>query len=213
MKSKIKDYAIIIIKFIYFILNKPLAFCNYIIHQFYSIWKSSEFHTCGENFLLKFPSKIKGGKYIRIGKNFNAGKNIRIECWDKYNQVIFYPELIIGDNVCMNNNVHIGCIRKVHIGNNVLFASNIYISDHFHGYIDERDINIPPTDRNLFSKGPVIIEDDVWIGENVSIMPNLTIGKGCIIGANSVVTKDSPEYCVLVGAPAKIIRILNKNEQ
>ena len=67
-------------------------------------------------------------------------------------------------------------------------------------------MNISPYCRPLISKGPVIIEDNVWIGEKVSIMPGVHIGFGAIIAANAVVTTDIPSYCVVGGIPAKIIK-------
>ena len=69
-------------------------------------------------------------------------------------------------------------------------------------------LDIPPYKRELISNGPVIIEDNVWIGEGSMIMPNVTIGKGSIIAANSVITKDIPSYCMAAGSPAKIIKTL-----
>jgi Acetyltransferase (isoleucine patch superfamily) len=174
----------------------------------YTFWLASEFNNLGKNSLIEKPLYLKGGKYMSIGENFNALERLRLECWDNYQGEKFTPQLTIGNNVSVNYNVHIGCINQISIGNNVLFASNIFISDHQHGFIDTRDSNVPPLARNLYSKGPVIIEDNVWIGENVAILPNVTVGKGCIIGANAVVTKSFPENCVLGGNPAKIIRKL-----
>ncbi len=197
------------INILYNIFNKPIKNLIKLRNLLYSYWIKNEFYSCGKNFRIKPSCGIKGGKYIDIGDNFNALKNIRIECWDIYSNQKFSPIIKIGNNISMNNNIHIGCINKIIIGNNVLFASNIYISDHSHGYIDSRDIKIPPTKRNLFSKGAVIIHDNVWIGENVSILPNVEIGEGCIIGANAVVTKSFPSYSVIAGNPAKIIKLLN----
>lgn len=87
-------------------------------------------------------------------------------------------------------------------------GSNILITDHQHGFVNKDDFETPLVKRKLYSLGPVIIEDNVWIGENVSIMPNVTIGRGCIIGANAVVTKSFPAYSVIGGIPARIIKEL-----
>ena len=99
-----------------------------------------------------------------------------------------------------------------HIGNNVLLASKIYISDSIHGsYVgNESDSHpdIPPIERILTSK-KVEIKDNVWIGEFVSVLPGVTIGKGAIIGANSVVSKDIPDYVIAAGIPAKPIKKYN----
>ena len=178
------------------------------INTIYSYWISLSINYCGNNFSIRKPAFFKGMQYMSIGEGFNAGDRLRIECWDRYAGELFHPVLSIGKNVSMNNNVHIGCINNIKIGNNVLFASNIYISDHHHGFINNRDLSIAPAKRQLYSKGPVVISDNVWIGENVAIMPNVTIGKGCIIGANSVVTKNFPENSIVAGVPARIIKTI-----
>lgn len=101
---------------------------------------------------------------------------------------------------------HIGAINQVVIGDNLLTGSNVYITDHNHGKSGIEDCILPPLQRKLFSHGAVEIGKNVWLGNNVVIMPNVKIGDGVVIGANAVVTKDIPEYCVAAGCPAKIIR-------
>jgi acetyltransferase-like isoleucine patch superfamily enzyme len=167
-----------------------------------------KFKSFGKGAHVHGPVFIKNPQYISIGDNFSALWNLRIEAWDQYYTDSFSPQIIIGNNVGLNSDVHIGCINKITIGNNVLMASRIYISDHAHGEINKQALDLPPAKRNLVSKGPVVIEDNVWIGEGVCILPNVTIGKNSIIGANAVVNESFPENSVIAGVPAKLIRRL-----
>jgi acetyltransferase-like isoleucine patch superfamily enzyme len=169
----------------------------------------SKFKSIGKGVNIRFPFFVKNQKYISIGSNFSCLWNVRIEAWDSYYNQVFRPEIIIGDNVTFNTDVHIGCIDRVVIGDNVLLASRIYISDHSHGEVNLDALNLPPNKRNLVSKGAVIIEDNVWIGEGVAILANVVIGKNSIIGANAVVTKSFPANSVIGGIPAKLIKTLS----
>lgn len=145
---------------------------------------------------------------MSISDGFTTGVGCRLEAYSKNGNTVLH----IGKNFQMNDYVHITAIESVVIGNNVLFASKIYISDCSHGSYsgDENDSNpnTVPVDRSLFSK-PVVIEDNVWLGEFVSVLPGVTIGKGTIVGANSVVSKSLPDYVIAVGSPAKAIKKYN----
>ena len=92
------------------------------------------------------------------------------------------------------------------MGNNILTGRYVYISDNSHGKSNKEELDIPPIKRKLYVKGPVIIEDNVWIGERVCILSGVHIGKGAIIAANAVVTHDVPAGCIVGGVPAKIIK-------
>lgn len=151
---------------------------------------------------IERPFYIFGPEYIRLGQNFSTRPGLRIECLRRLDHD---PVLIIGNNVTVNFNVHIGVIDRIEIGNNVLIGSNILITDHSHGNTRREDLDTPPGQRPIVSKGPVIIEDNVWIGENVSILQNVRIGHNSIIGANAVVTKDVPPYSKVIGNPMQII--------
>ncbi len=168
---------------------------------------------CGKNPTIGFPITSHGLRYIKIGENFRASSGLILEAYDRHFEEQYTPEITIGDNVIFNYDCHIGCVNKIVIGNGVLIASKVYITDHFHGDTTKESLKLPPNSRKVFSKGAVIIEDNVWIGEGVVIMPNVTIGKNAIIGANAVVTKDVPANSVAVGNPAKIIKTIEASHE
>jgi acetyltransferase-like isoleucine patch superfamily enzyme len=152
---------------------------------------------------VRHPIYLKNPKYFEIGMGFVAQPGLRIEAWDQYGGEKFRPMIKIGHRVSLNWNVHIGAIDRIEIGDDVLIGSNVLITDHFHG--SAADLALTPASRPLKSKGPVIIEANVLIGEGVCILPNVRIGKGAVIGANAVVTADVPAGAVMGGVPARII--------
>ncbi len=168
----------------------------------------ASFKYLGANAAFPNFKSVENPDCIQIGDNFRALDHLRLDAIRHYDNQSFEPEVVIGNNVTLNSFCHIGCINKVHIGNNVLIASKVFISDHSHGDVTSEVLKYPPAERRLTSKGPVIIEDNVWIGENVCVFGNVTIGKNCIIGANSVVTKSIPDNCVAIGSPARILKRL-----
>lgn len=154
------------------------------------------------------PYRIVNPQYMHIGNNFSTLYHLRLEAYDEFRGTKYSPKITMGNNVSFNTDCHIGCIDKIVIGNDVLFASRVFITDHYHGSTHHPDLDIPIAYRPLTSKGPVVIGDNVWIGEGAAIMPGVTIGRNCIIGANAVVHKSFPCNCVIGGVPARIIRHL-----
>jgi acetyltransferase-like isoleucine patch superfamily enzyme len=170
---------------------------------------ASQFKKTGKGFIIGKDHQVFNPQYMEIGSNFSAGDRFRIEAWDKYGEHNFIPNIKIGNNVIFNTDIHIGCINSIEIGDNCLFASRIYITDHHHGEPTVQMLKLSPRDRPLISKGRVIIKNNVWVGEGVAIMPNITIGENSIIATNAVVTKNVPPNCVVAGVPAKVIKIIN----
>jgi len=162
--------------------------------------------------IIRLPFDIRNKKFINLGKGLTTGVGCRFEAYPVGEQVVLH----IGDGVQVNDYVHITAMENVKIGNNVLMASKIYISDCSHGSYsgDAHDSapNIKPIERPLFAKA-VIIEDDVWLGEFVSVLPGVTIGRGTIVGANSVVTKSLPPNVIAVGTPAVPVKKFNFDTQ
>lgn len=154
--------------------------------------------------IIRFPFDLRGKKYIEVSEGFTTGVGCRLEAYPREERKVLH----IGKNVQINDYVHISAMQNVTIGDNVLIASKVYISDLNHGNYKGTNQDSPltiPSSREL-SANPVIIKENVWIGEGVCIMPGVTIGVGCIVGASSVVTKNIPDYCIAVGSPAKTIR-------
>jgi acetyltransferase-like isoleucine patch superfamily enzyme len=192
----------------FFIPFKLLRALRFFANMVYSRICASTFKSCGNNFHIEYPATLYGNNKVVIGNNFYSNGRLRLEAYGKHRADRFDPEIIIGDNVGINFDCHIACINKIVIGDNVLLASKIFITDHFHGKIDREALLTPPGERQLSSKGPVIIANNVWIGEGVVIMPGVTIGEHSIIGANAVVTKSFGAYSVIGGNPAVLIKSL-----
>ncbi len=156
---------------------------------------------------LTCPIMINGGKFIQIGKS-GIGRGTVISAIEEYGHKKYTPKIIIGNHCSIGEFSHITACQEVRIGNHVLTGRMIYISDNNHGDCTREEMDIPPALRQLTVKGPVIIEDNVWIGERAVILSGVTIAKGAVVAANAVVTQDVPPYSVVGGVPARIIKQL-----
>ncbi len=193
-------------------LEKILRRFSWEYRSICSFIRSYSFQSSGSHLHLGWDCIIVGANNISIGDNFIAHDRNRIEAISRNGSAKFNPKIYIGNNVIISYGCHIGAVNLIRIGNNVLFASNIYISDHDHGNTTYEDMLLPPVSRSIVSKGPVIIEDNVWIGEGAVILSNVTIGHSSIIAAHAVVTKDVPPFSVVAGIPAKVIKnVVKKN--
>lgn len=160
----------------------------------------------GSGCYIPSDSRIVGEEFISIGDGFYSYGNLRLETFaqKRCNEVL----LQIGNNVVVGNYCHIGAINKIQIGDNVLMGSNVLITDHMHGKTTYEELQIPPNERALYSKGAVIIENNVFIGDGAKIMPGVTIGEGAMIGSNAVVTHNVAKYSIVGGIPASVIKSL-----
>lgn len=156
--------------------------------------------------LIRRPVYIRGKSNLSYGKGFTTGRGCRFDLkGDKKIRLAFGEYCELGDAV------HIVAHEDVKIGNNVLIASKVFISDTSHGSYSGKQQSSPLTSPNArpLVTLPVNIEDDVWLGENVVVLPGVHIGKGSIIGSNSVVNKNISEYSIAVGSPAKVVKKYN----
>jgi acetyltransferase-like isoleucine patch superfamily enzyme len=148
-----------------------------------------------------------GGRIVRPGL-ISVGDNVRI---GKNTDIYVHPKqrdskefiLKIGNNVHIGNYNIIGARNSVVLEENALLGPRVTIADHSHHY---ENVEVPVRLQEVTEGGYVRIERDCWIGANVFVLPNVTIGRHAVVGANSVVNRNVPAYTVAVGAPARVIK-------
>lgn len=159
-------------------------------------------------------NEIRGTEFMQIGRNTAFSDYLYLTAWGNaecleltgHESNCQSPRLCIGEHCRFGAYNHITCINRITIGNNCLTGKWVTITDNSHGDTDLESLKIAPINRPLVSKGAVTIGNNVWIGDKVTILPGVSIGDGAVIGANAVVTKDVPPYCVVGGNPARIIK-------
>lgn len=165
----------------------------FLFYKLFLVWLPS---TNNSFFVSKIIRKLRSG--VACGCFDKHGKNINVEKNADFGK---------GDGISIGNNSGLGvnCVVRgpLEIGANVMMGPDVRIMTAKH---DTTRTDIPMCQQGHFPKQKVTICDDVWIGANVIIMPGLTIGSGSIIGAGAVVTKNVPEYAVVAGVPAKVIK-------
>lgn len=172
-----------------------------------------------KSFIGKIQAKrfqVQAGKNVYIGKHCALKGKSNIVLDDgvtvrPYTQIWSGGTVRIGKGSEIGERCRISIANSLDIGEKVLLSPNVYITDCDHEY---RDINVPVIDQGIVQRGQMVsIEEGSYIGINAVIVGNVKIGKHCVIGANSVVTKDVPDYCVAVGSPAKILKRYNLETQ
>jgi acetyltransferase-like isoleucine patch superfamily enzyme len=136
----------------------------------------------------------RGYGRLVLGRWVHLGVNTALRCHE--------GTLRVGDKTVLGRDVSINCYLAVDIGESVLFADDIYVSDFDHKFAD---LTVPIKDQGI-AKSRVRIEPDVWIGTKVTVARGVVIGEGAVVGANAVVTHDLPPYSVSVGVPARVIK-------
>lgn len=143
--------------------------------------------------LIRVPFFFRINGELAIGKGLTVGRSFRVD-------VHSGGQLRIGSNVQINDNCQIACAGKVDIGNDVLIASKVFVTDHDHDFKGSK----LPIEWGL-NVSDVVIGDECWLGNGVHVLKGVMLGKRCIVGAGSVVTCSFPAGSVIAGVPAKLI--------
>jgi len=145
------------------------------------------------------PLRIEGARNIEIGNQVF----IQEMAWLAVSEIVKKkPVLKIEDDVYIGDFSHIYAVDEIEIKKGALIANHVYIADNTHEY---EDVSMSIKAQPIRSLGPVIIGEGCWLGEKVSVL-GASVGAHSIVGANSVVTKDIPDFCIAVGSPAKVIK-------
>jgi len=180
---------------------------SYLKKKIYIFRRKNKLFKCGKNIFIDPSCDISNYEFISMGNNIIIDKDSCILCPLKfYEGIPEKPIIILDDSVCLGRRTFISGIKRVYLHKNVILGQNVFISDHNHNY---EDIDKPICEQGINKIESVEIGENTWIGTNASILSGVKIGRNCIIGANSVVTKSFPDYCVVAGNPAKIIKRYN----
>jgi acetyltransferase-like isoleucine patch superfamily enzyme len=179
--------------------NFPIEIYNKLCQLKFLALNKSSFKLLSNSARLANPFRIDGSNGISINERSFFQRNLWLYCQGVDG---VSANLTIGKDCVFGYNNHITCVRDVCIEDYVLTANNVFISDNYHEY---EDIAKPIILQPVKFKRAVRIGKGAWIGENVSII-GASVGNNSVIGANSVVINDIPDYCVAVGAPAKVVR-------
>lgn len=191
----------------------PPTLCNAlrsVSSYVYTGYQSHRFHRWGKGSVMAWGVRLTHPEDISVGEDTEFYREVCLTANNIYHPG--QPVIKIGYHCIIGARTHITAINGIEIGDYLLTGDNVLITDNAHGSSNYEMLNIPPTDRSLVSKGGVKIGDYVWVGDKVTILPGVTIGSNVIIGANSVVTTDIPDNCVVAGIPAKMVKRMDNQE-
>ena|SRR5688572_20951206 len=159
------------------------------------------FLSAGKRIIIRNPILITS-RYLKLGSHVFIRDFARLEGVGSYQGISFNPVIEIGDEVSIEQNLHLTCAKRISIGRNTAIAANVTVTDINHPY---ENTTLPPEKQQL-EVNEVVIGEDCKIYNNVVILAGTKIGKHNVIAANAVVSGVYPDYCVVAGNPARIIR-------
>ncbi len=152
---------------------------------------------------IRFPRNVQGASYVWMGDRVSIRKNSWICCIDNWEGQSFHPKLVFNNDVYIGNYACITCVLEVVFEEGVTASEHLYVADSSHGF-DPKAGNIMK--QPLFTKGPVRIGAHTFIGYRVAILPGVSLGRHCVVGAHSVVSRSFPDYSMIAGSPARVVK-------
>jgi acetyltransferase-like isoleucine patch superfamily enzyme len=169
--------------------------------KLFSLLAAGAFAHFGSRSIIETPARLGGEERIALGDRVYFGAGSWLQALpDGDNRSV---AISISNGVSSSGGCVISAVRSVVIEEEVLLARNVYISDHIHKYTDT---NLPVLEQGCDKIAAVRICRGAWLGQNVVVCPGVTIGRGAVIGANSVVNRSIPEFSVAAGSPARVLK-------
>lgn len=162
----------------------------------------SGMHVGTESYIYR-PRRIDGLQCIRLGDRTTVDRYSWISAIERYGDRRYTPEIILGNDVHIGRYVCLTAINKIVIEDGCLLSEHVYASDLTHGMDPDAGLIV---NQDLISKGEVRIGAHSFIGYRACIMPGVSLGAHCIVGANSVVTSSFGDYSMVAGCPARLIK-------
>lgn len=152
------------------------------------------------------PLNLLNDRNVQIGNNVRIKDGYRLECYETFYSQNLSPKCVIEQGVIIGPSftAFVACDLIIH--KDTIFAGNVTLITENHGMNPELDT---PYHAQPLTLGPIEIGENCWLGQNVSILPNVTIGKGCVIASNSVVKSDVPDFSIAAGSPARVVKRFN----
>ena len=157
----------------------------------------------GKGASIRWPYRLMNRSRISLGDRTIIRESARIEAIQNYGGRQYSPSIEIGDGVYIGSEVYIAAVQRLVIESGCVLSDHVYLSDSAHGYDPSKG---PLMQQPLESKGPIHIGPDCFLGYRTFVAPGVRLGRNCIVGAHSVVTRSFPDYSTIAGVPARLIR-------
>lgn len=174
--------------------------------KLFSLAARRSFGHFGRRSVIQLPVRLSGEARISVGDDVFVGAGSWLQVVGDSGRDEKSIAIEIGSGTSIAGSCVLSAATRIRLGRSVLLARNVYIADHMHAY---EDVGVPVLDQGFTRIAPIEIDDGAWLGQNVVITPGVRIGRGAVVGANSVVGMNVPDFAVAVGAPARVVRQLD----
>jgi acetyltransferase-like isoleucine patch superfamily enzyme len=191
--------------------HDPLNFFPRALTKLYSMWVSMtyKFISLGKKVSLHHTCDVKNPHLMEIGNSVIVHKDVWLHAWRGENSSVRGDKeavLTIGDGVLVGRRSHVTARNRIRIERDVILSAGVLIQDHGHKY---EDVTLTIREQGITDGGTIRIGEGAWIGQGAAIIcekGELTLGRNCVVAANAVVTKSAPDYSVVLGNPARVVK-------